>query len=167
MSDLKRITTQFVEAEDRIRLSGEVGANQTVTLWLTLRLLTRLIPHLIAWLDTQTPTQTRGDVLQEFAQGLAQASLAPQAPVLTNPQDSSWLVTEIDLNSNTQVVQLAFKGAQPDQLTRLNFESTQLRQWLSIVLNQYRRADWPLGCWPEWMKGDGPGSVRQSEIYLH
>ena len=167
MSDLKRITTQFIEDEDRIRLSGEVELNQTMTLWLTRRLMSRLVSHLVAWLDTQTLTQTRPEVMQEFAQGAARASLTPQAPVQASPLDTAWLVTSVDLTSNAQVVLLTFKGAVPEQLARLSFETIQLRQWLSIVFNQYRQAEWPLDLWPDWIKGEGLGAGRQSEVFLH
>lgn len=167
MSEIKRITTQFIEAEDRIRLSGEVGVNQTITLWLTRRLMSRLVSHLITWLDSQTLTQIRPEMMQEFAQRVAQASLKPQAPVLARPLDSTWLVTAVDLSTNAQLVLLTFKGASPDQLIRLNVDTPQLRQWLNIVFNQYRLADWPLDCWPEWIKGVALGMERQSEVFLH
>lgn len=167
MSDLKRITTQFIEIEDRIRLSGEVGVNQTVTLWLTRRLMGRLMSHLVKWLDTQTLTQIRPDVLQEFSQGAARASLTPQAPVLASPLDKAWLVTEMDVTTNATVVLITFKGAKPDQSARLYFETMQLRQWLGIVFDQYCRAEWPLDGWPEWIKGEGLTKTQQSEIFLH
>lgn len=167
MSDLKRITTQFIENEDRIRLSGEVGSSQTVTLWLTQRLMNRLVAHLVSWLDTQTLTQTRPEVMQEFAQSAAQASLTSQAPVLTGSNDVAWLVISVDLTSNQQVVKLTFKGTLPTELSQLNFESTQLRQWLSIVLNQYRLAQWSLDCWPEWIKSDALGVTSLPAVSLH
>ena len=167
MSDLKRITTQFIENEDRIRLSGEVGANQTVTLWLTQRLMSRLVTNLVAWLDTQTLTNVRPEVLQEFAQVAAQARLTPQAPVLKGALDVAWLVVSVDVTSNQHVMQLAFKGTLPAELTKLNLNSTQLRQWLGIVLSQYRLAQWTLDCWPEWMKGDAFGGVSPSAGSLH
>jgi len=167
MSDLKRVTTQFIENEDRIRLSGEVDSSQTVILWLTQRLMNRLVAHLVSWLDTQTLTQTRPEVLQEFAQSAAQASLTPQAPVLTGSSDIAWLVMSVDLTSNQQVVQLTFKGALPTELSQLKFETTQLRQWLSIVLSQYRLAQWSLDCWPEWIKGEAFAAVRLPAVSLH
>lgn len=39
---LQRITTEYIEAEDRIRLAGEAG-EKTMVLWLTQRFLNRLI----------------------------------------------------------------------------------------------------------------------------
>ena len=50
MSELQRITSEYIEAEDRLRLTGEVGEGETETLWLTQRLLTRLLDHLLKWL---------------------------------------------------------------------------------------------------------------------
>lgn len=39
---LQRATTEYVEEEDRICLSGELATGDTMTLWLTRRILDRL-----------------------------------------------------------------------------------------------------------------------------
>ena len=44
--DLHRITTEYIDSEDRIRLTGQLASGDTVVLWLTQRLLNRLVPHL-------------------------------------------------------------------------------------------------------------------------
>jgi hypothetical protein len=93
--------------------------------------------------------------------------LTPQAPVLKGALDVAWLVVSVDLTSNQHVMQLAFKGTLPTEITKLNLNSTQLRQWLGIVLSQYRLAQWTLDCWPEWMKGGAFGGVSPSAGSLH
>lgn len=50
---LQRITTEYIDHEDRLRLAGEDAQGQTTVLWLTQRLLNRLIPHLCQWLEQQ------------------------------------------------------------------------------------------------------------------
>ena len=55
MAELQRITTEFVDAEDRIRLAGEDAAGEAVVLWLTQRLLNRLVAHLCDWLEQRIP----------------------------------------------------------------------------------------------------------------
>ena len=89
MSTLQRITTEYVEQEDRIRLSGEFASGDTVVLWLTQRLLHRLVPHLTAWLARQVAPASsipaveaaHQDIVQGFAQQAARAQLAPEPPV--------------------------------------------------------------------------------------
>ena len=56
MINLERITTEYVEVEDRIRLTGESEDNQTIVLWLTQRLLTQIISHLLGLIEKQSPT---------------------------------------------------------------------------------------------------------------
>ena len=50
MQALQRITTEYDEHEDRLRLSGELSDGSSVLLWLTQRLLYRILPHLTQWL---------------------------------------------------------------------------------------------------------------------
>lgn len=69
---LHRITTEYVEAEDRVRIVGEVEAAETVVLWLTRRLLDRLIPHLTLWLERRQGDVLRADLLLSFAHQAAQ-----------------------------------------------------------------------------------------------
>ena len=86
---LQRITTEYIDREDRIRLTGELAAGTVVVLWLTQRLVNRLVPHLTAWLDRQvTPASNipsvqarHQDIVQSFAQQAARVQLAPEAPV--------------------------------------------------------------------------------------
>ena len=58
MRVLHRLTTDYVEEEDRIRVSGASANGDTVVLWLTQRLLNRLVPHLTAWLAAQITKRT-------------------------------------------------------------------------------------------------------------
>lgn len=54
MPDLQRITTQYIEVEDRLRLTGELAPGEVVVLWLTQRLMHRLIGQITI------PRQSRG-----------------------------------------------------------------------------------------------------------
>ena len=54
MIHLQRITTEYVNTEDRIRLSGEVEENTSIVLWLTQRLLAQLITHLFRLIEKQS-----------------------------------------------------------------------------------------------------------------
>ena len=157
MSQLQRITTQFIDAEDRIRLAGEDGDGEALVLWLTRRLLNRLLPHLFSWLEQRLPASVRNathaEMIQSVAQQAAQEALEPQAPVCGNEYSRSWLVQSVDIACTDQGVTLAFKPAAqaPNAQATLTLPDQALRQWLNILREQYQRAEWPLDRWPEWM----------------
>ena len=134
MPELQRITTEFIDSEDRIRLCGECSPQQTVVLWLTQRMLNRLVPHLLNWLEQQTGVSG-------------------------------------GLGADLRAVRLTFKGlsspGQPDSVMDacVSMQAQPLRQWLSIVHDQYRRAGWASGSaeacgsmWPEWIQTRQSGS---------
>ena len=167
MTNLQRITTEYVPLEDRIRLTGESEDNAVIVLWLTQRLLSQVIGHLLKLIDKQSPalaksgesTAHSNSLLQGFAQQAAEAELAPEAPVSTDTSSESWLVQEVDIALSPEgTLVLVLKrdtGPVTDQneagVARLTVESTQQRQWLGIVHAQWQRAGWPLALWPTWM----------------
>lgn len=171
MPDLQRITTEYVESQDRIRLCGESAPNQTVVLWLTQRLLNRLVPHLLGWLERQTGvsggvgSDVRAEVVNNFAQQAAMASLEMQTPVQVHATQSAWLVLSVDVTVNQEVVRLVFKGqpsltpSEPPVEASVTMQALPLRQWLSILHEQCRRAGWvgtspeaAGAIWPEWIQ---------------
>ena len=175
MFELCRLTSQYIESEDRFRLTGEDEAGNTISLWLTQRLAQRLISFLLAAISsssivtTQNPTQddSAGDLLQEFAQQAATAELPQQAAVDSTLSSQSWLVEEVDINQGAKgVVGLIFKkeGAQN---AAIGFESQQLRQWLSIVRGQWLQAQWPVDIWPNWMAAQDEPGVSASKNPVH
>lgn len=180
MINLQRITTEYVEVEDRIRLSGEGEQDQTVVLWLTQRLLSQLISHLVELIEKQSPSLGKTDesqaqvssLMQGFAQQAAEAELTPELPVQTISSSQSWLIQEADIALDPEgTLDLVFKRdlgakAQQDQegLARLTVEAKQLRQWLGIVHAQWQRAGWPLDLWPSWMD---ESATAESSSPLH
>jgi hypothetical protein len=161
---LDRITTEFVDAEDRIRLSGEVASQGAVVVWLTQRLLNRLLPVLFQKLEGTQDDVWRSAVRQAFAQQVAQADIRSQAPVMVDSSVHSWLATSIDIATGAELVVLTFKGG-PGQVTSLTLLITQLRQWLAIVYQAYVIADWPLHGWPNWLAESAP--MPATQLVLH
>jgi hypothetical protein len=169
MTHLQRITTEYVDTEDRIRLSGEAGKNTSIVLWLTQRLLSNIISHLLELIEKQSPNLANtgssnptptSSLMQEFAQQLAQAELAPELPVKATADTQSWLVLEVDITLSTEgTLMLVFKhetdkaalqeGAGKATLT---LEAKPLRQWLGIIYSQWQKAGWSLALWPTWME---------------
>ena len=162
MADLQRITTEYLEDEDRIRLSGEDASHAAVVLWLTQRLLNRLITHLLAWLEQQTDKGSMGEVFLGFAQQSAMATLEPQPPVQSMPQSRALLVHTVTVAATDEGVKLEFRcagtipPADPDDGIVLMLQPQPLRQWLGILHKQYRRAQWPMAVSPHWM-AETPG----------
>lgn len=147
---LQRITTHYSEIEDRIRLSGQDDLGRGVTIWLTLRLMQRLLPPLIEWLAKQYDFTPGADILLGFAQQAAKAELKAEAPVEVESGDAVWVASVLDLAYFDQAVRLTFNDTKRHQAVMI-LESKPLRQWLSIVLDAYIKAVWPLDVWPHWM----------------
>lgn len=155
MTVANRLTTEFVDIEDRIRLSTELVRGEIVVLWLTQRLLNRLVPHLAAGLEKETQHTLRGEVLQAFAQQAAVATHAQEAatqpPVIPTLSVQQWLVHAVDVNAGPGGAALKFRGQEPTQSVDLTINPVQLRQWLSILRSQFVTAGWSLSAWPDWL----------------
>lgn len=181
MINLQRITTEYVELEDRIRLSGESEEGQTIVLWLTQRLLSQVITHLVGLIEKQSadPSQPLGEdetttssLMQGFAQQAAEAALVPEQPVQAADSSQNWLIQEVDIALSAEgALALVFKqelaGASQqseDGKVSLTVAAEQLRQWLSIVHAQWQRAGWPLSIWPTWMD---EAAAPESDNSLH
>jgi len=164
---LQRITTEYVDTEDRIRLTGEVAAGEVLTLWLTQRLLNRLIPHLCGWLEQQTGNAPLAEVRQEMAQQKARLELEPQAPVRADAQAQGVLIHSVDLKAATASLALVFKDAAGQEVARLQLQSKPLRQWLGIVHGQYVKAQWPAEVWPAWVQQAPVSKSPKTSAVLH
>jgi hypothetical protein len=178
MPELQRITTEYIDSEDRIRLCGESAPNETVVLWLTQRLLNRLVQHLLTWLEQQAGasggmgSDVRADLVHSFAQQAALASMEMQAPVQVRSAQSAWLVHSVDVTVNQQFVRLTFKGSDAGEQgavleASVSMQALPLLQWLSILHEQCRRVGWVSpeainAVWHEWLQvrqQDGGGAV--------
>lgn len=159
---LQKITTEYVDTEDRIRLLAETANHEPVVLWLTQRLLRRLVPRLIDWLQGKADDPLNAGVRQSFAQQVAQAQLKPVSPVQLKPvetgpandpppQHHESLVTSVHCEWSPKHMVLRFDGQQTVKAS-LRLESIPLRQWLGILHRMYVKAEWEQGFWPEWIQ---------------
>jgi hypothetical protein len=161
--ELQRVTTQYVVTEDRLRLSGETAAGQTVVLWLTQRMLNMLVPRLTRWLE-----QNGGDaLLQEFAQQAAEASLGAEPPVSASQAVRGGCVTSVDIGTGPDGAVLVLKPEAEDQGVRMPLTTDALRQWLSIVRAQYVIGGWPTTVWPAWMDEAQLARPQTMGVALH
>lgn len=189
MSDLQRITIEYIEFEDRFRLTGEMktdedssespeadesGEVEVVTIWLTQRLLNLLLPILFEWLQQRSPEATKNpsrdrqanELLQGFAQQAATEQIPQQMPVQSQADTHSWLVREVDIGRGPEGVKLNLKGHN-DEEASFALERDQLRQWLSIVHNGWIRAEWPKTIWPSWILETGPATAVEANKAFH
>ena len=169
LENLQRITTEFIASEDRIRLTGEVSEEETwasVVLWLTQRLLNRLAPCLCAWVAGGEDDSLTAKLEQEFTQYKARAEFEPQASVRRVTQTQGDLVQSIDVQKAPNVMVLTFKGHTEQPLAVLQLAPLQLRQWLHILYDQFRQAEWPTTEWPSWMEVERFKS-GQCRVVLH
>lgn len=164
MLELHRLTSEYIESEDRFRLTGEDQDGNALCLWLTQRLAIRLVSHLVADIAThsseaiQNPSQDddANKLLQELAQQAAQADLTPQEAVTSTSATRALLIQEVDINRAADgSVGFVFKDSAAEKVV-LGFQPQQLRQWLAILHTQWLKAEWPVTVWPEWISGQGP-----------
>jgi len=161
---LQRITTEYIDLEDRIRLSGETENAETVVVWLTQRLLERLQPALLQWLEQQNADTSHAEMLHGFAQQIAEAGLTPQMPVRADANSTAWLALSVDITQSEQAVSLTLRGAD-GQDVNLTLAANPLRQWLAILHAAYCKAGWPLAVWPEWIRARTLPAMQQ--VVLH
>lgn len=163
MSDILRITTEFVEAEDRLRLTCALRSGDTAVLWLTQRLFVRVLPHLLEWLDPHTPglaasptTPEQANELRSFSQQAARATQAAEPPVPPHHATQIWLVHTVELQPRGGELRLVFRPAVRDTAAgSLVLAPQPLRVWLGIVAEQFVRGGWPLEAWPAWLRPAG------------
>ena len=171
MNRLERITTVYVAAEDRLRLTGELANAEVQTIWLTQRLLVRLVPLLTQWLDGQNhtvqgPDNLRTELLQTFAQQAARADTAVQSPVRAAAASPAWLAESVDVNRGSSALTLTFHGA-PAHQASLVLAPKPLRQWLGIVHDAcVGPAHWLAVPWPVWLRDSAAGATPQAKV-LH
>ena len=169
---VKRFTTEYVPAEDRIRISLERADDSLVVLWLTRRLAARLVPQIVKVVDalprlTGKVKEKASDNLQRRSQLDALGKIEQQAPVLAGelpPDLDSYLISSIGVRLTRSVVLIDFKADKDTIIQTLPFPEDAMRQWLGVLNLNFRKAQWPEDIWPTWItsKGwnEGPDALR-------
>ncbi|MDA9901304.1 hypothetical protein N9D99_02175 [Gammaproteobacteria bacterium] len=161
MINIEKITTEYSEVEDRIRMSALTSDDTVMILWVTRRMLLMLIPPVSEWLDEKKNTSSQmseksKEMMNDFAQSEAQAKLKAEKPVTPEKQRpqagepiNSWLIHEIDVKHSNELMELYFKSTQND-VAKLILTKLSARQWLSIVHSQWIKSEWLMDIWPSW-----------------
>ena len=164
----KRLSTEYVASEDRIRIVGELDDAQSVVIWMTNRMASRVVPALLQWLGKQASrsvaaSAVEGRALQSFAQEAAVAEIKTQAPVTPHADSSAWLMRSVDFKGTESHISLTFRGRQGESAS-VRFKASELRQWLSILHLAWSKAQWPSVLWPDWIKRENPA---QQQMVIH
>jgi hypothetical protein len=164
---LKRVTTEFIPAEDRVRMAGVGDDEQPVVIWLTRRLIGLLLPVLLQRLDSQfnSVMPEHRQTLQEFAQQAARDAFEASAPVVVKEECETMLATSADVAHAEHAVVLTFRDEAGGAFS-LPLSSDALRQWLQILYRADHMADWQLPQWPAWLSGES-SSVPESIVAMH
>ncbi len=163
---MHKMTSEFVEDEDRVRLTGELKEGGTVVIWLTQRLLTRLLPHLFKWLETQSGNNLPAELVLSFAQQAARAELSPEPPVKSDQNTQTWLAHAVDIMAEPAGLRLRFRSVQQEQ-AGVSLQPQQLQQWISILHELWQRAEWPTKLWPEWIVSADQTKASKLRAPLH
>lgn len=196
-AELRRLTTRYVDHEDRMRLAGELANGQVQVLWLTQRLLNRLLPHLWQWLNLAVQSQPQSHdspgaaaaatspgaqaELQRFAQQSATAQRQQQTPVNPAQAERTLLVQSVDIAQLPAGLKLVFKAAPPPigniptlvpappqaQAVCLTLASQPMRQWLHILYQQYEAGGWAVNHWPAWLRPEAVSPASPGGRVLH
>ena len=173
MSSLKRITTEYIESEDRIRLAGLTNDNQTIALWLTMRLLKRLIKHCLNLLEKNNPklesastqNEESGKSVQHFLQKSAERLIVEETVVKLTDQSPNYLAVEIDVRNDDAGVTLIFKGEFSSNYA-IYLNNQQLRQWLGMLHMIWQKTEWSNLAWPDWLS-NSPADIAPGLISIH
>ena len=176
--ELHRVTSEYVQIEDRFRLTGEDQMGNALCLWLTQRLALRIVSHLVSYIATRSPEAIQNPsqdddankLLQGIAQHAAKADLSPQDAVASTSATRAMLIQEVDMNRAPDgAVGFVFKdGSEPSaQKVALGFQPQQLRQWLIILYSQWLLSEWPATVWPEWITGHEAAPASENNNPVH
>lgn len=192
MLTLQRITSEFVATEDRFRLSGITDKGGEVSYWVTQRLLLRLLNILLDWLETHrgelerqaaadmlgpmvtkaaaSPARGAAKVSQEEAGGGEDGANEKRAEAGEIPEQdraaTAELLFEADIRIAATRITVVFKPRNSEH-AQLSLQLDEAWQWVAILHTLWRRADWNLSVWPDWVEEVKAPHPSKAVGYLH
>jgi len=169
---IQRLTLSYDEREDRLLLAAQCEDGKSQGLWLTQRLTRPLVKVLLSRLDESiSPGAARmGEdhrlAMQTWEQSAAGIGQAHAEPVTVSREGAHGLIDTVNVVclSNGDF-QLVFHWPEKNALS-FPVSATAMRQWLGILRQQYRRADWPAaGVWPAWF--DAAQDTSKPPMVVH
>lgn len=154
---IQKVTTRYIEDEDRIQLLCTSNTSKPLIIWLSRRLLSRLIPYLLEKINAGNISDLESRTMQDFAQHAVQSNTSKIKPVIADSKSDSWLATSIDINENQAKLNITFKNK--NEVAILSLEIVKLRQWLEAIHQSYIKADWDKEIWPDWFLVHPPSAM--------
>ncbi len=167
---LKKITFEYDPREDRLLARVLANDGATSALWVTQRLSLRLVQALRSHLDRSAAAASPHDpeALLSFRHEAAVQRREQHAPVPESGGGQHPLLDSIDVrllgNRTDLVLNL------PDGQAVLSLSPDHVWQLLQILLDIFRRGEWPVDAWPAWMvnrTGAASGAPSGSLPSLH
>ncbi len=156
---LKKVTLQYIEIEDRIRMSAEFDGGEPAVFWLTQRLCRRLVPKLAGHLEYSAQKSLLVDkgLMLSVQQHDAEWQQTLSEPVKVVGLARSVLPEKVDLHCLAGGASIIFPFDGKGEQARLQMNMVELRQWMGVVYRQFRLAGWPMEVWPNWFALSEPG----------
>ena len=153
MQSLKKVTSEFIETEDRIRLNALTTEDKAVAFWMTQRLLTRLVAHLSEKIEMDSPqlgNAPKGEGINNSDRDIEanRESFVPEPAVKIEKNIKSILITEVDIKFGKSDLTLVLKSGKKS-CASISFSLSELKQWLEILYTLWHRASWPISLWPQ------------------
>jgi len=165
LPSIRRFTTHYDLAEDRVSLTLEREEGDVLRLWLTRRLLVRMVPELVKVLEKRLVTREgrparAGETDQRRDQRSALGGMQPQEPVRAEPgrETPDHLITGVGLRLSRKAILLDMKAGETVVQT-VPFAIPHIRQWLAVLNQCFRRAGWDEDIWPAWLEPLPPGEA--------
>jgi len=155
MQSLKKVTSEFIDTEDRIRLSALTAEDKAVAFWMTQRLLIRLVTHLSKQIEIGSPRS--GDASESEGASYSDSdrdiqtdreSFTAESAVKIEKNIKPVLITEVDIKFGKSDLTLVLKSGNKS-CANISFSLSELKQWLDILYTLWHRAGWPISHWPQ------------------
>lgn len=167
---LGRFCTEYDPVEDRLRLIGEPvdKARNSVSVWLTMRLMALLIPQLAnAVHGPKFSASKQASELHSFAQSAATTAMqASSAPIAPAPTGIHFLPETLNIATRNNTLVVNFVD-QHQNVIQLPLPSLMIRQWLNVLLANFKKANWPINCFPEWIDPNKTTLTKDGSKSLH
>jgi len=151
MDIVEKVTITYVPLEDRLRFSVQTKNSESYVLWVTARLAVAVVSAIVKTLDgvLALPQRSEQKSVQQWEQfsAVQKMQVTPAVKVCSVCED---LVQTIDVSVRGGNFSLIFHGVNHTS-AKLPMTSTQMRQWLQIIYDQFLKANWPMTVWPSWL----------------
>jgi len=169
---LTKVTLNYNNIEDRIRMDARTQAGETVAFWITRRLCRELVKAIVAYFnkpEINSAEINRAAVspqhipaVQEFLHQKAKSDKKNSPPVMS-ASSAVVLINRVQVRTSSKVVQMSFPFTETSMAV-LAMSPTEARQWLDILYQQCLLAEWSLDVWPQWIQSLPVADTAKPEL---